>query len=170
MLNLYGGKTLKEDPVQSLNGQVNVDTNAEVVVINAELLLDGGWCMRGPAYKALMWGAMSSRIKAVIGSPPAKSYCPMRPWRTVEEPYGITGLNPTEMYSVNKETALAARQFLLYLVAHACSKEKFVGWMMKNPGDPEGCLEAKKGVSVWNTPMTRAFMEVVAPLGVTTTT
>ncbi|CAE7777630.1 GIP [Symbiodinium sp. KB8] len=170
VVNLYGGKGLKEDPVQSLNGQVNVDTNTEVVVINAELLLDGGWCMRGPAYKALMWGAMSSRIKAVIGTPPAKSYCPTRPWRTVEEPYGITGLNPTEMYSVNKETALAARQFLLYLVAHACSKEKFVGWMMKNPGDPGGSLEAKSGISVWNTPMTRAFMEVVAPLGVTTTT
>ncbi|OLP76435.1 hypothetical protein AK812_SmicGene43633 [Symbiodinium microadriaticum] len=170
VVNLYGGKNLKEDPIQSLNGQVNVDTNTEVVVINAELLLDGGWCMRGPAYKALMWGAMSSRIKAVIGTPPAKSYCPTRPWRTVEEPYGIAGLNPTEMYSVNKETALAARQFLLYLVAHACSKEKFVGWMMKNPGDPGGSLEAKSGISVWNTPMTRAFMEVVAPLGVTTTT
>ncbi|CAE6958294.1 RE1 [Symbiodinium sp. CCMP2592] len=142
VLNLYGGKNLKQDPVQSLNGQVNVDTNSEVVIINVEILLHGGWSMRGPAYKALMWGAMTSRVKAVIGSPPAKTYDPRpyvkeknaKPWRTKEEPYGITGLSPTEMYYVNKETSLTARQILLYLVAHTCSKGRPVGWMMSNPG------------------------------------
>ena len=73
VVNLHGGRKLKEDPIQSLNGQVNVDTNTEVIVVNAEILLDGGWCMRGPAYKALMWGAMTSRVKAVIGCPPTKN-------------------------------------------------------------------------------------------------
>ena len=52
IVNLYGGKKLKEDPVQALNGQVNVDTNTEVVVVNVEILLDGNWSMRGAAYKA----------------------------------------------------------------------------------------------------------------------
>ena len=136
VVNLYGGRDLKQDQLQSLNGQVNLDTNTEVVVVNVEILLDGGWSMRGPAYKALMWAAMTSRIKAVIGSPPARpeESCattkPSTPWRTREEPYGITGLTPTEAFLVNTETSLAARQVLLYLVAHACSKGKFVGWMM----------------------------------------
>ena len=170
VVNLHGGRKLKEDPIQSLNGQVNVDTNTDVIVINAEILLDGGWCMRGPAYKALMWGAMTSRVKAVIGCPPAKTYGHSRPSRTGEEPYGITGLSPTEMYFVNKETTLAARQYLLYLVAHACSQEKGVAWMMENPGSMEDSRDSKEGVSLWQTPMSRAFMDVVRPLGVEATT
>ena len=169
VVNLYGGRKLKEDPVQMLNNRVNPDTNTEVVVVNAEILLDGGWDVKGPAYKALMWGAMTSRIKGVIGSPPAKTYTGQRPLRTLEEPYGITGLNPTEVYRTNRETALAARQFLLYLVAHACSKDKFVAWMMKNPDVEGGASAPKDGISLWQTPMAKEFMEITAPLGTTTT-
>ena len=108
--------------------------------------------MQGPAYKALMWGAMTSRIKAVVGSPPTKTYL-TNTLSTLEEPYGITGLSPTEAYFVNKETSLAARQMLLYLVAHACSKDKFVGWMMQSPGSINGKTDPKEGVSLWQTPM-----------------
>ena len=169
VVNLYGGRKLKEDPVQMLNNKISPDTNTEVVVVNAEILLDGGWDVKGPAYKALMWGAMTSRIKGVIGSPPAKTYAGQRPLRTLEEPYGITGLNPTEAYRTNKETALAARQFLLYLVAHACSKDKFVAWMMKNPDVEVGASAPKDGISLWQTPMAKEFMEITAPLGTTTT-
>ena len=164
VVNLYGGSKLKEDPVQSLNGQVNVDTNSDVLVVNADILLDGGWSMRGPAYKALMWGAMTSRIKAVIGGPPAKTYS-TKTLRTAEEPYGITGLSPTETYVVNRETGLAARQMLIYLVAHACSKDKFVGWMLQSPGRTDETPDSKEGVSLWQTPMAKAFIEVVDPLG-----
>ncbi|CAE6930701.1 GIP [Symbiodinium sp. CCMP2592] len=161
-----------------MRSKVNVDTNSEVVAINVEILLHGGWSMRGPAYKALMWGPMTSRVKAVIGSPPAKTYDPRpcvkekdaKPWRTKEDPYGITGLSPTEMYYVNKETSLTARQILLYLVAHTCSKGRPVGWMMSNPGDPTGVSEAKDGIDMWQTPMMKEFLEVVKPLGATTTT
>ena len=76
VVNLYGGRGLKQDLVQSLNGQANIDTNTEVVVVNVEILLDGGWSVRGPAYKALMWAAMTSRIKAVIGHPPRRPTTP----------------------------------------------------------------------------------------------
>ena len=178
VVNLYGGRGLKQDPVQSLNGQANIDTNTEVVVVNVEILLDGGWSVRGPAYKALMWAAMTSRIKAVIGTPPAKTYhtkakervSSQAQLRTKEEPYGITGLSPNEIFHVNKETALAARQVFLYLIAHACSKGKPVGWMLSNPGAQMRAAEAKQGVDLWQTPMMKEFFEVVGPLGVTSTT
>ena len=178
VVNLYGGRGLKQDLVQSLNGQANIDTNTEVVVVNVEILLDGGWSVRGPAYKALMWAAMTSRIKAVIGAPPAKTYhtkakervSSQAQLRTKEEPYGITGLSPNEIFHVNKETALAARQVFLYLIAHACSKGKPVGWMLSNPGAQMRAAEAKQGVDLWQTPMMKEFFEVVGPLGVTSTT
>ncbi|CAE7208121.1 GIP [Symbiodinium sp. CCMP2592] len=178
VLNLYGGRNLKQDPVQSVNGQINPDTNSEVVVVNVEILLDGGWSVRGKAYKALMWAAMTSRIKAVVGTPPVKTFESRpyvdpkgpKPWRTVEEPYGVPGLNPTEAFYVNKETSLVARQLLLYLVAHACSKGKQVGWMMSAPGDPTEVAELCEGVSLWQTPMVKEFLEVVGPLGASMTT
>ncbi|CAE7777535.1 RE1 [Symbiodinium sp. CCMP2592] len=178
VLNLYGGRNLKQDPVQSLNGQINKDTNTEVVVVNAEILLDGGWSVRGKAYKAMMWAAMTSRIKAVIGTPPVKTFESRpyvdskepKPRRTAEEPYGVTGLNPTEIFYVNKETSLVARQFLLYLVAHACSKGKQVAWMMSAPGDPTETTDPREGVNLWQTPMVKEFLEVIKPLGASMTT
>ncbi|CAE7692108.1 tilS [Symbiodinium sp. CCMP2592] len=88
VLNLYGGRNLKQDPVQSVNGQINKDTNSEVVVVNVEILLDGGWSVRGKAYKALMWAAMTSRIKAVVGTPPVKTF-ESRPYeKTLAREYG----------------------------------------------------------------------------------
>ena len=172
------GRGLKQDPVQSLNGQANIDTNTEVVVINVEIPLDGGWNMRGPAYKALLWGAMTSRVRAVIGTPPAKTYHTKskervgypRQQRTKEEPYGIAGLSPGELFHVNNETALVARQVFLYLVAHVCSKGKPVGWIISSPGTPTQVAEAKQEVDVWQTPMMKEFFEVASPLGMTSTT
>eukprot|EP00439_Symbiodinium_sp_Y106_P050510 s3369_g6.t1 len=63
VLNLYGRRM---NPIQALNGQINPSTNSEVVVVNVDVLLNGGWSMMGPAYKALLWGALSSRVKAVL--------------------------------------------------------------------------------------------------------
>ncbi|CAE7800726.1 GIP [Symbiodinium sp. CCMP2592] len=177
ILNMYGGKTAKADPVQALTGQINPRTNTEVVVVNVDVLLNGGWSMVGPAYKALMWGAMSSRVKAVLGAPPAGTFSVKRhedrpgypsPVRSTKEPYGLSDLNPTERYYVDKETTLVARQLMLYLVAHARSGGDEVKFCMSHPENAEEIVNGQDAPSLWRTPMMKAFLEVTEPLGVKT--
>ena len=175
ILNLYGGKKVNADPVQALNGQINPATNTEVVVINVDVILNGGWSMMGPAYKALMWGAMSSRVKAVLGAPPASTFASkehidrpgfQRPLRSVREPYGLSTLDPTQRYYVDKETTLVARQLMLYLVAHAKSEGSEVKFCMSHPEDVEETASGEEAASVWRTPMMKSFIETVEPVGI----
>ncbi|CAE7767290.1 RE2 [Symbiodinium sp. CCMP2592] len=149
-------------------------TNTEVVVVNVDVLLNGGWSMTGPAYKALMWGAMSSRVKAVLGAPPAGTFSVKRheerpgypgPVRSASEPYGLVDLNPTERYYVDKETTLVARQLMLYLVAHAKSGGHEVKFCMSHPENAEEIVNGKDAPSLWRTPMMKSFIEATEPLG-----
>ena len=144
-------------------------------MINVDVLLNGGWSMMGPAYKALMWGAMSSRVKAVLGAPPASTFASkehidrpgfQRPLRSVREPYGLSTLDPTQRYYVDKETTLVARQLMLYLVAHAKSEGSEVKFCMSHPEDVEETASGEEAASVWRTPMMKSFIETVEPVGI----
>ena len=174
VLNLFSGKKHNADPLQELNGQVNLDTNTEVVMLNVDVLLNGGWSLMGPTYKALMWAAMSGRLKAVLGIPPAKTFGfqrqedkagPPRPLRSWAQPYGVSDLQPVEQHRVDRETSLVARQLLLYLVAHASSKGTGVKFCLGSPED-ETDAEAEGGApSLSKTPIMKAFLEVTMSLG-----
>ena len=59
---------------RSINGQINPATNSEVVVINVDVLLNGGWSMMGPAYKAPMWGGHVLEGEGDPGSAPVQQF------------------------------------------------------------------------------------------------
>ena len=174
VLNLFSGKRHSADPLQELNGQVNLDTNTEVVMLNVDVLLNGGWSLMGPTYKALMWAAMSGRLKAVLGVPPAKTFGlrrqddkadPSRPMRSPTQPYGVDDLHPVERHRVDLETSLVARQLLLYLVAHASSRGTGVSFCLGSPQITASAEAAKEATCLSETPLIKAFLEVTMPLG-----
>ena len=174
VLNLFSGKKRSADPLQELNGQVNLDTNTEVVTLNVDVLLNGGWSLMGPTYKALMWAAMSGRLKAVLGIPPARTFGlrqqedkadPPRPLRSPAQPYGASDLHPVEQHRVDLETSLVARQLFLYLVAHARSQGTGVKFCLGSPHHAEGAAREKEATSLLETPFMKAFSEVTMPLG-----
>ena len=174
VLNLFSGKKHCADPLQELNGQVNLETNTEVVMLNVDVLLNGGWSLMGPTYKALMWAAMSGRLKAVLGVPPTKTFSlrrqddkaePPRPLRTQAQPYGVSDLRPVEQHRVDRETSLLARQLLLYLVAHASSQGAGVKFCLGDPHTLAGAELEKEAIGLSETPLMKAFLEVTMPLG-----
>ncbi|CAE7308079.1 RE1, partial [Symbiodinium sp. KB8] len=174
VLNLFSGKKHSADPLQELNGQVNLDTNTEVVMLNVDVLLNGGWSLMGPAYKALMWAAMSGRLKAVLGVPPVKTFGfqrqedkagPPRPLRSSTQPYGVSDLHPVERHRVDRETSLVARQLLLYLVAHARSHGTGVKFRLGSPHTAASAEVEKEATSLSEIPLMKAFLEVTMPLG-----
>ena len=59
---MFGGGSKKNDPVQTLSGSASSHCSGEVVVINVDALMDAGWNLRGDAYNALLWGAMTARV------------------------------------------------------------------------------------------------------------
>ena len=71
---MFGGRDKAKDPVQALSGASSSRHQGEVVVLNVDILLDEGWNLRGEAYKALLWGAMNAKVKAVVGAPPFQDY------------------------------------------------------------------------------------------------
>ena len=174
VLNLFSGKKHSADPLQEVNGQVNLDTNTEVVILNVDVLLNGGWSLMGPTYKALMWAAMSGRLKAVLGVPPAKTFGyqrqeekagPPKPLRSSTQPYGVSDLHPVERHRVDRETSLLARQLLLYLVAHASSKGTGVKFCLGSPEDVTDAEAEKQALSLSRAPIMKSFLEVTMPLG-----
>ena len=153
---------------------MNLDTNTEVMMLNVDVLLNGGWSLMGPTYKALMWAAMSGRLKAVLGVPPARTFGlrrqddkadPSRPMRSPTQPYGVDDLHPVEQHRVDLETSLAARQTLLYLVAHASSQGTGVSFCLGSPHNTASAEAAKEATCLSETPLIKAFLEVTMPLG-----
>ena len=174
IVNMYGGTPSRSDPIQALNGQINLATNTEVVVVNVDVQVNGGWSMMGPAYKALMWGAMTSRVKAVLGAPPGGTFSQKRcedipgypaPVRSTKEPYGFVDLDPAQRYYVDKETSLVARQLMLYLIAHVKGGGKNVKFLLSHPENEERVVNGKDAPSLWRTPMMEAFIEATESLG-----
>ena len=56
VVNLYGGKDKKRDPLQLLAGASSSQLPGEAVVINVDINLDDAWSMKGEVYKALYCG------------------------------------------------------------------------------------------------------------------
>ena len=69
---MFSGGSKKNDPVQTLSGSTSSRHPGEVVVLNVDALMDAGWNLRGDAYQALLWGAMTARVKGILGAPPSK--------------------------------------------------------------------------------------------------
>ena len=79
--------------------------------MNVDAMMDAGWNLQGEAYKALVWGAVNSKIKAVIGSPPSKGLEAMR------EGWG-TNVHDARYH---KELEILAKQLFLFLLSYTAN-------------------------------------------------
>ena len=146
VLNMFAGDK-RRDPVQALAGSTSSAFPGEAVVVNVDAMLSAGWNLQGDIYKALLWGAMTSRVKAVIASPPTG------------------GLKPKES-SVNKDlyearhdkdVEMIAKTFFLFLASYAASGGVEPSLVC---GAPQACEE------MWALDMVQSFQQVVADIGV----
>ena len=116
-------------------------------MVNVDAMMDAGWNLQGEAYKALVWGAVNSKVKAVIGSPPSKGLEAMR------EGWG-TNVHDARYH---KELEILAKQLFLFLLSHTANDGMEPALAIGAPSDREG---------VWSTTMAQQFEEAVKDIGV----
>ena len=80
--------------------------------------MDAGWNLQGEAYKALLWGAASSKVRAVIGSPPSKGLEAMR------DGWG-TNVHDARYH---KELEILAKQLFLFLLSYTANDGTCLGY------------------------------------------
>ena len=147
ILNMFAGAHKKHDPIQILSGVSSSQVPGEVVVVNVDAMMDAGWNLQGEAYKALVWGAVNSKVKAVIGSPPSKGLEAMR------EGWG-TNVHDARYH---KELEILAKQLFLFLLSYTANDGLEPALAIGAPSDREG---------VWSTTTVQQFEKAVRDIGV----
>ena len=142
IVNVYGGKDKRRDPLQLLAGANSSQLPGEGVVINVDTSLDDAWNMKGEVYKALLWGAMMGKVKAIVGNPPC---------RTIAK-NGSGTANGISEYKLNKEIELIAKQFFLHLVSYTAMEGSEPLFVFGAPSHYEG---------VWKHEMIKEFEAAV---------
>ena len=149
VLNLFAGGDKRKDPLQALTGATSTQSSGEAVVLNVDVMLSAGWNLQGEMYKALLWGAMNSKVKAVIASPPTRGF----------EPPGEFVTPATHETRFGKDQEMLAKTLFLYVVAYTAMEGM-------EPRLAVGAPVASKGF--WNLDMVSKFQEVAADVGVST--
>ena len=116
-------------------------------MINVDIGLDDEWDMKGDVYKALLWGAMVGKVKAIVGNPPCRTIAKMHP----ETKGGFTG------YKYNKELELIAKQLFLHLVSYTAMEGLEPLFVFGAPSHYKG---------VWEHEMIKEFEAAVMSIGV----
>ena len=147
IVNVYGGKDKRRDPLQLLAGANSSQLPGEGVVINVDTSLDDAWNMKGEVYKALLWGAMMGKVKAIVGNPPC---------RTIAK-NGSGTANGISEYKLNKEIELIAKQFFLHLVSYTAMEGSEPLFVFGAPSHYE---------NVWKHEMIKEFEAAVIHIGV----
>ena len=147
IVNLFGGSSKKGDPIQTLSGATSSKVSGEAVVINVDVLLGDEWNLAGEVYKAILWGAMKGKIKAVVGNPPCK---------TLAKDENVYDDN-LQRYKKERELELLAKQFFLYLASYAAKEDVEPAFVFGAPTAFQG---------LWNHGMVREFEDVVRSMGV----
>ena len=147
VLNLFAGGDKRKDPLQALSGATSTQSPGEVVILNVDVMLSAGWNLQGEMYKALLWGAMNSKVKAVIASPPTRGFEPPSEF-----------ISPASYEArFEKDQEMLAKTFFLYLVAYTAMKGM-------EPRIAVGAPTSCKGF--WKQDMVAKFQEVAAEVGV----
>ena len=147
VLNLFAGGDKRKDPLQALSGATSTQSQGEAVVLNVDVTLAAGWNLQGEMYKALLWGAMNSRVKAVVASPPTRGF---------EPPDEFTTKGSYEA-RFEKDQEMLAKTLFLYLVSYTAN------------GDVEPRIAVGAPVAsqaFWKSEMVRKFGEVAEDVGV----
>ena len=141
------------------------------VVLNVNPAQSKLWDLNRPSavYQALLWAAATGRISDVLGSPTNETWINSSserrgpssyPKRTQSEPHGRHELPPLQRQQLDQETAVIAKQMLLWSLASMSGKGP-VGFMMELPADEERLRECDPHhVSVWELELWKAFKSV----------
>ena len=165
VVNLFSGsENYKNDPFEAL-------PMAGKIVLDIDISNSRHWDVNraGGVYQLLLWAASQGRISDIVSSPPhgtwPTSMAPTRgpesyPLRTTTHPYGIKDLTQPQKQKVDAETALVAKQLLLWCIAQM-NGQRDVGYLMELPADCERLRECDPcRASVWTTEMWRSFRSV----------
>ena len=147
VLNMFAGGDKRRDPLQALSGATSTQFAGEVVVLNVDVTLSAGWNLKGEMYKALLWGAMNSRVKAVIAGPPTRGF----------EPMGEFATPASHQARCDKDKEILAKTLFLYLVSYTTMQGM-------EPLVSIGAPLASKGF--WESEMMKVFQEVTSEIGV----
>ena len=121
---------------------------------------------RSGVYQMLLWAAAQGKITDLVGSLPCTTWTTAMSelegsdsalLRTKAHPYGHEELPPLKIQRLNNETAAAAKQMMLWLVATMSGKGN-VGFMLEQPSACEELrLRDPATISLWDTEMWKAF-------------
>ncbi|OLP81882.1 putative transposon protein [Symbiodinium microadriaticum] len=104
--------------------------------------------VQGDMYKALLWGAMNAKVRAVIAAPPTGGLWP-------REEFVKPELHEARR---NKDVEMLAKTLFLYLVSYAAAKG----------GEPSfACGAPVSAGGFWDLDMIKGFQQVVSDIGVT---
>ncbi|CAE7564255.1 unnamed protein product [Symbiodinium sp. CCMP2456] len=165
VVNLFSGdQECQDDPFKTI-------TLSGKIVLNVDLTNSKLWDMNraGGVYQLLLWAASTGRISDVLGSPPHQTWptsaAPTRgpssySVRTTDEPYGIKDLTAFQLQQVHNETALVAKQMMIWLLSQIGGNRN-VGFLMDFPSDRERLRkEVLVDASIWETTMWKGFSSV----------
>ncbi|CAE7822041.1 unnamed protein product [Symbiodinium sp. CCMP2456] len=132
VVNCFSGSNEdKQDPFETI-------PMAGKVVLDIDIAKSRHWDFHGEGgvYQLLLWAAADGRISDVIGSHPHSTWptfmTPTRgpesyALRTADNIYGIKDLTATQRQRVDNETAFAAKQMVVWLIAQMCGKREECG-------------------------------------------
>ena len=154
VVHLYAGEpSAKVDPLKAVNlaGKVLL----EVDVCNSRL-----WDLHRPhgVYQLLLWAASCGKIDDIIGGPPCRTYSALlhrpregypQPARSSAFPYGLPTLDPRRRAMVDKDTALVAKQLVVWNLAQLARGDDVVGFFLEHPRDPGAFIGRLGEVGTW---------------------
>ena len=148
VVHLYAGEpSAKDDPLKAVN--LGGKVLWEVDVCNSRL-----WDLHRPhgVYQLRLCAASCGKIDDIIGGPPCRTYTALlhrpregypQPARSSAFPYGLPTLDPRRRAMVDKDTALVAKQLVVWNLAQLSRGEDVVGFFLKHPRDPVTYLKVE---------------------------
>ena len=168
VVHLYAGTAAGDgDPFKLLNKSGRV--LLEIDVCSSRL-----WDMNlvGGIYRCLLWAAAAKKVDDVVGGPPCRTFSALlhrprpgypEPARSKEHPHGLPQLDPRRQVQVHRDTALIAKQMLIWNVAFLARSGSFVGFLLEHPADPDTYMkdnsEGEGYPSLWKMKMWERFRE-----------
>ena len=164
VVSLYLGEADNNDPFKLI-------PSAGKVLFEVDIKSSRLWDMHlsGGVYQVLLWAAAKGKICDIVSSLPDRtwptSHSPRKgneaiPLRTKSEPFGRNELPPFQQQQVHRETACAAKQLVVWMVAMMANKGT-VGFLMELPGDPEWFGQGESPfATMWNCEMWKSFKSI----------
>ena len=134
-----------------------------------DMNLVGGVC------RCLLWAAAAKKVDDVLGGPPCRTFSALlhrpregypEPARSKQHPHGLPQLDARRQAQVHRDTALIAKQMLIWNVAFVARAGAFVGFFLEHPADPETYMKdvaAGEGYpSLWKMQLWERFQETFA--------